>query len=204
MRASEKIICTCEQCGFIFKNRIKQRKGIVQKFCSTKCMGEYNNTSVLVSCVLCEKEFKKTKNQAKKHPNHFCSRSCAATYNNKHKTKGTRVSKLELWLQSKLQEQYPSLDFHFNQKNTINSELDIYIPSLKLAFEVNGVFHYKPVFGEAKFHKIQKNDLDKQIKSKEKNINLHIINISSQKRFKETTSFVFLNTISSIINGSPT
>jgi len=48
---------------------------------------------------------------------------------------------------------YPDLVIHFNKKDAINSELDIYIPSLKLAFELNGIFHYEPIFGKENFLK---------------------------------------------------
>ncbi len=46
------------------------------------------------------------------------------------------ISKLEKWLALQLVTLYPNLDFHFNDKMTIKSELDIYLPSLKLAFEI--------------------------------------------------------------------
>lgn len=43
------------------------------------------------------------------------------------------------------------LDFKFNDRETIGLKLDIYIPSLKLAFEINGVFHRKNIFGKLAF-----------------------------------------------------
>ena len=36
----------------------------------------------------------------------------------------------------------------------INSELDVYVPSLNLAFELNGIFHYEPIYGEKKLNQI--------------------------------------------------
>jgi hypothetical protein len=80
------------------------------------------------------------------------------------------------------------------------SELDIYIPSLKLAFELNGIFHYEPIFGNEKLNKIQKNDNNKFLKCQEKNISLCIIDTSSQKYFKEQTSKKILDIIINIIN----
>ena len=88
--------------------------------------------------------------------NNFCSRSCSATFNNKNKTYGTRRSKLEVFLEKELIKLYPDLLFHFNRKDTINSELDIYIPSLKLAFELNGIFHYEPIYGDNKLSPLDK------------------------------------------------
>ena len=76
----------------------------------------------------------------------FCNHSCAATYNITHKTVGTRRSKLEVWLESQLRELYPNLTLLPNDKTAINSELDFYFPELKLAFELNGIFHYEPIY----------------------------------------------------------
>lgn len=132
--------------------------------------------------------------------NLFCSKSCAGTYNNKNKTHGTRVSKLEIWLQGKLDELYPNLEIHYNRKDTINSELDIYIPSLKLAFELNGVFHYEPIFGENKLSQIQNNDDRKFQACLELGIELCIIDSSQFKNFKEERAKKYLNIIITIMN----
>lgn len=71
---------------------------------------------------------------------------------------------------------------------------------MKLAFELNGIFHYEPIFGNEKLNKIQKNDNNKFFKCQEKNISLCIIDTSSQKYFKEQTSKKFLDIITNIIN----
>ena len=112
-----------------------------------------------------------------KQKNHFCSRSCAATYNNTHKTHGTRVSKLEVFLQEELPKKY-SYEFHFNRKDAINSELDVYIPELKLAFELNGIFHYEPIYGPDKLNQIQNNDNRKFQACLEQGIELCVIDTS--------------------------
>lgn len=157
----------------------------------------------LVNCKECNIEFKKIRNQIIVSPNHFCSKSCAARYNNKHKTHGTRRSKLEAYIEQKLTEFYPNLEILYSNKTIIESELDIYIPSLKLAFELNGIFHYEPIFGDNKLNQIQNNDSNKFQKCQEKGISLCIIDSSSQKRFTEQSSQKFLDIIIKIINGSP-
>jgi len=138
--------------------------------------------------------------QIKKSKLNFCCQSCAATYNNTHKTKGTRISKLEVWLSKQLQQLYPNLEFQFNQKEAINSELDIYIPSLRLAFELNGIFHYEPIYGSEKLSSTQNNDNRKYQACIEQGIELCIIDTSHQTYFKEQTSLKFLNIIQNIIN----
>lgn len=77
--------------------------------------------------------------------------------------------------------------------------LDIYIPSLKLAFELNGIFHYKPIFGNDKLTKTQNNDNKKLQACLEQNIELCVIDVSSQKYFKQNTSQKYLDIIIDII-----
>lgn len=199
----------CDVCGSVYtvkkKNiRDSERKGCKSHACSKGCMRELAlgtvERSAEVACKNCGKKFHKKPNQIKKSKNHFCSRSCAATYNNTHKTKGTRRSKLENWLELKLSKKYPNLKIDFNKKDAINSELDIFFPELSLAFELNGIFHYEPIFGEDKLSQVQNNDSRKFQACLEKGIELCIIDTSSQKYFKESSSKKFLEIISSIVD----
>lgn len=141
--------CKCYHCDKIF---YMQKKDIIFelnnnrgriKFCTFKCSREFLKKRKMVTCANCSTTIEKKLLEIKKskNNNNFCSRSCAATYNNTHKTKGNRRSKLEAYLEKELTKTYPHLEIHFNRKDTINSELDIYIPSLKLAFELNSIFH---------------------------------------------------------------
>ena len=131
--------------------------------------------------------------------NSFCSSTCSATYNNTHKKFGIRRSKLEKWLEEKLIQLYPNLEFHFNRKDTINAELDIYLPSLKLAFELNGIFHYEPIYGDKKLQSTQSNDKRKFQACLEQNIELCIIDVSKENYFKEHISKKYLDIITNIV-----
>ena len=195
-------------CALCNKSFLKTKKEIINKhnktgsmpkFCSIVCHGKDKTLKGrrLVKCTNCNKEF--YKDLCAVSEKNFCTKSCAATFNNKNKTHGTKRSKLEVYLENRLQELYPNLDFIFNGKEEINSELDIYIPSLKLAFELNGIFHYEPIFGNDKLNQIQNNDSNKFQKCQEKGISLCIIDTSSQKRFTEQSSQKFLDIISKII-----
>jgi len=205
-KPEEKLQCECEVCHKIFyvtKHQI-MRSFISNKhkinFCSQKCNGLSRYNKVEVKCLNCEKIFLKNPGEIKKSPNHFCCKSCSNSYNNTHKKYGIRRSKLEIYIEQELYKKYPDLIMEFNKKNTINSELDIYIPSLKLAFELNGIFHYEPIFGEEKLSKIINNDKRKFQACLEKKIELCIIDASSLKNFKELRAIKFLNIIENIIN----
>jgi hypothetical protein len=152
---------TCVYCNGKFKktkHRIKQtlnpNDNRTANYCSLKCCYINKNSSINVTCKNCNVEFKIFPYKYKKRPYYFCSQSCSATHNNKNKTYGTRRSKLEKWLEEQLTLLYPNLQMDFNKKTVIGSELDIYIPSLNLAFELNGIFHYEPIYGINKLEQV--------------------------------------------------
>jgi hypothetical protein len=70
----------------------------------------------------------------------------------------TTCSKFENWLQEQLPKDYPNICFVFNDCVTIGKELDILIPSLNLAFEINGISHYKPIYGMESLERTQISD----------------------------------------------
>jgi len=153
-----------------------------------------------IKCDNCKKTFEKRINQIKKSKHHFCCSSCAGTYHNAHKTHGYRRSKIEIWIEKELDRLYPSIPILYNDTDTINLELDIYIPSISLAFELNGIFHYEPIFGLNKLSRTQFNDKAKFQKCIDKKIELCIIDISSLKYFKEQKAQKYLNIITAIID----
>ena len=205
-KTTDKLMCECSICHQPF---LAEKRSINYSltgtrntclFCSKKCRKINDTKGLSVNCLQCGKEFTKSLCQIKKSSNHFCSRSCAVTFHNAHKTTGNRRSKLEMWIEHNLTKLYPDLEIHFNQKSAINSELDIYIPSLNLAFELNGIFHYEPIYGIDKLNQIQNNDISKSKACHTSKIDLCIIDTSSQKYVKESTSQKYLDIIINIIN----
>ena len=194
----------CNKTFYRSKNKVcsyKSTKGYqTGDFCSIECSNLYHNSPTIIPCEQCGTLSKKRSGKNKNQKHHFCSLSCAAKYRNSHKIKGTRVSKLEVWISQQLPIIYPNLEFHFNRKDAINGELDIYLPSLKLAFELNGIFHYEPIYGPEKLSSIQNNDHRKMQACIEQCIELCLIDVSTFKHFKEQRAIKFLQIIQNIID----
>lgn len=215
LKAKGKVPLECKHCHKLFykvKNEVltvlknnRLNTGTYKRadFCSLSCVRSFGRV-VSTECTNCLKQIVRTTSSIKKVKNVFCSKSCAATYNNRHKKYGTRRSKLEKWIEEKLTKFYPNIEIHFNKKDAINSELDIYIPSLKLAFELNGIYHYEPIHGEKKLSSIKANDQCKFKSCIEKGIELCVIDVSSLLYFKEKKANEFLDIILSIISSKMT
>ena len=90
---------------------------------------------------------------------------------------------------------YPNLEIQFNRRDIIGRELDIFFPTLNLAVEISGIFHYKPIFGEDKLSKIQNSDALKVKLCKEHGIHLIVLDISEIKSFSPILMTPHLNTI---------
>lgn len=171
------------------------------KYCSKKCSQLSQIVSVIEQCCQCGKDIEIMPSEKKKSKSGrmFCNRSCSATYHNSHKTTGTRRSKLEVWLESELEKSNSELKIDYNLTTAIEQELDIYLPELKLAIEINGIFHYKPIFGDKKFQRTQATDIKKKINCINSNITLIIIDVSTYNCFKPETAQPFLHAILKII-----
>jgi hypothetical protein len=200
---------SCEICKSTFKrNKQDIHQSLTNKnsknkcnYCSNACNNKSNIKKIKLNCSYCVKEIEKSPHELKKSKsgNHFCSKSCATTFKNKNKKTGDTRSKLEYWIEEQLVNLYPNLEIHFNRRDAIKSELDIYIPTLNLAFELNGIFHYEPIFGIDKLQKTKANDIYKSKACYDAKIDLCIIDTSGQKYTKPSTSQKYFDIINNII-----
>ena len=200
----------CEVCHKFFnkpkvtiRNAMNPMRGESCKHCSKECTNISKIKLIKLNCLICSNDIYRHPSQLKLYPLSFCSKSCASKYSNTHKKTGSNRSKLEFWLEIELTKIYPNLKILYNNVDTIKAELDIYIPSLSLAFEINGIFHYEPIFGEIKYNKTKFNDKRKFKLCYDNNISLCIIDSSELKYFKPEKAKKYLEIISSIINQHP-
>lgn len=176
------------------------------RYCCRKCYGlasrEPRHTVV---CAQCNKPKHMLDGQLRQHANHkskhhFCSLRCSGLYGAAHKTTGSQRSKLEIWLEERLLFLYPQLYIRFNDRVAIQSELDIHIPSLNLAFELNGPVHYEPIFGQDKLARTQQRDRHKMHACTDHGIDLCVIDVSGRKYFKPEFSEYVLGLVVQTIN----
>lgn len=184
--------CVCLNCNNSFlieAKRLKSHSGKIGhkdykpmnigRYCSKKCLYESKKNKLQLSCPNCSKPVSRTPSEMAKTTRNFCSSSCAAIYNNTHKTTGTRRSKLEAYIEEQLCAEFPNLELICNGKDAIGSELDFYFPQLRLAIELNGIFHYEPIYGVDKLEQVQRNDQQKSIACNQAGIEFCIIDTST-------------------------
>ena len=173
----------CKQCGIAFQ---KKR---TQQYCSKACKKKSTRKYHLI-CQHCQSPY-----HAERVDSKFCSHKCRSInlqlHLFAHKKSGLSRSKIELFIESKIKQDYRDVVFVFNNKSEIGMELDIYSPQLKLAIELNGVFHYLPVYGDSVLQKIQKRDKQKFDLCAARYIDFHIIDLGNEGYTKHYANRIY-------------
>ena len=184
----------CNKTFLLEKHRVQRAaKRGTGKYCSQTCARHARRTSQEVPCANCKTLFRKHGVELKRTGNHFCSRSCSAQFNNRHKNLGaSRRSKAEDYLSGLIRRDFPSLKMIQNDRALLPSglEIDIVIPHLKLAIELNGPVHYFPLFGDEKLSKIRSADILKQVEIQAAGYSLLVIDISAYGYFKKAKAML--------------
>lgn len=201
-RARAAVPLECENCGIVFRKpkcdvltSLKGNPQFALRFCSLKChhSKRVKDAHVEVACEQCDRVVVKQISWLKNNRHNFCSRSCSAKFQNAHKTLGRlRKSKAETYLAGVIRADFKGLLVDENVRGVLPSglELDLYVPALRLAIELNGPLHYFPIFGEAKLKSIQDKDIKKEVEAQSVGCNLITVDISRIKYWRETQAFL--------------
>jgi hypothetical protein len=173
----------CDQCGkegYKKPSLLKNRKNI---FCCKECSDKFKDKRVEVICLVCQKVFLKEQCEIKRYGRHCCSKECGKLLRIFHKNWGSSRSKLEIYIENQMKNIF---SFFIDYNNTETGyELDIYVPHLDLAIEINGIFHYKAIYGMKKLLRVQQIDKEKVVECKKRNIKLIVIDVSNDKSTKK-------------------
>ena len=172
-----RIRCMCSNCKKIFwRKESRITFPIKNVFCSSKCNKQYrknNTTEKIYNCASCGQKIKVPLHKVKKSKNHFCSRSCTAKFYGFLQKIHRSRSKLEHYLEAQIKESFPHLKLIANDRVCLSGkEIDLYLPEIKLAIEINGPHHYKAIYGKDRMVSTLQNDTFKRLMCMVKGIDL--------------------------------
>jgi hypothetical protein len=120
-----------------------------------KCEETWRQKKVLVEweCPQCHKKLQVSQRESSRRK--YCSGTCRNLATNP--SRNGSVSKAESLLCDLLETSGYSIDR--NRRDILSGlEIDIWIPSLQISIEYNGIHHLKPIHGEETLRKIQAKD----------------------------------------------
>lgn len=86
----------------------------------------------------------------------------------KNELVGLGRSQAEEMVIALLRLKYPGLKIKRNDKSVLGrQEIDIHLTDYKIAIEVDGITHSKPIYGQERFLEMQARDVKKEVKLKE-------------------------------------
>jgi hypothetical protein len=178
----KKVKVRCTECNTeILRNRHYVNKSKTGKFfCNLACKANHQRapttTTIKEPCGNCGKIVEKSSHakRASKSGHIFCNLSCSSTYNHKHRAKSFR-SKTEKYLEKLIEEEFPGLKIETNNCTYIGLELDLFMPQILFAIEVNGPLHYEPIYGKKQLHEIQERDRNKLEMCQNKLVDLRVL-----------------------------
>jgi hypothetical protein len=148
----------------------------------------------ITNCPECQKEFMIKERKPTKHGKRYCSKSCRMRHFNLHyyTYAQSNSSYPENYLFSLLTAEFPNLNIQKNNRTFLQRglELDIFIPQLNLAIEINGPVHYKPIFGEERLADVKQKDQIKILELRSKQVQLIVLNVSELTKLHAQQSFI--------------
>lgn len=159
------------------KNKSEQIKKLWEQ-------GFYSKTKTLQEwiCPVCSNKLQLREFEVRKRK--YCSGTCRNKINNQI-VRGTR-SKAEKELEITLIREFPNLKVIYNSRKILsnNKELDVYIPTLSLAIEWNGPWHYMDCRTKEFLNETKERDLQKEKECETLGIKLYVVkDLTSHKKF---------------------
>lgn len=192
-------IIKCNHCNKDFREVFFHLNQNKKHYCSVECRNEGSKKQIEIECWYCHKKIMKQVRKFKMHKSHFCSKSCRTKYHVPCRLSGSR-SKLEKIIENEFKILYPTLEIHYNNRDAIGSELDIYIPIIKTGIQLNGPTHYVDIYGLEKLERTQKMDKQKEDVCKNKGIHLCIIDVRGLTYYKKDRVDKYINMVKTIID----
>lgn len=189
---------TCDNCSTLFEKEVKFYNRNIKRGSPNRCKTCRQRKIIKLHCEQCNIEFTKKPYEVRRTSHHYCSKPCFAYWHNAHKNKGTRRSKIEHFLEKRINDSYPKLALLCNKRDVIASELDLYFPDLSLAIELNGIVHYEPIYGLQTLSRIQRKDHEKRLACFSRNIELIIIPVKG--KFSNEKAEAVFQLISDLLN----
>jgi len=184
----------CRNCGIDVRPTAAQKWKLKNKlidgiFCSRSCKAAGSRRRHTAECAVCGKSITRQLSQLKKSKSGkiFCSPRCGTIWSNWKGPKFKERSILERAIGEELVDLFPDLKIHLGDISPIDSSVDIWIPELKLAIEINGPHHYEPLRGDiSAYISTVKNDLRKIRQAQTAGVSLYVLNA---RRFKGKRAF---------------
>ena len=191
----------CSHCNVPMLRDRYDFKHLDNMYCSRKCRDLHNTAKTMVCCAECGQQTlkKRCHIEKSKTKKFFCGSSCAGTYNSRIKKTGYIRSKLEIETEGVLKARYPDLEILFNNRSLIKKELDIYIPSLAVAIEINGTGHYEPIYGDEKLKRTLDNDSIKKECCEKIGVKLFVVSTLGQVYVTSKTNYPYIQQMIDII-----
>lgn len=192
---------TISEC-IICHKKIKQTPTKMRVYCSRACTALSKINRVTIKCNQCGIEKQQIPSHVKS--TNFCNSSCKSKYFIKLR-KGFKKSFAEIFLLNLIKTDFNNLTIFDNVRSILPSglEIDIFIPDVNLAIELNGPCHYFNIYGADTLNKVQNRDLIKQTEIQQlgfKFIVLNISMISCRTKLKKFLLDQYINNIKPILS----
>ena len=164
----KRIDVPCTECG-ITVSRPPSLRDTRKVFCSEFCHNKNQDTKIDCICAKCGKAFRLSPIYVERtlHDKNFCSTECSSKFYHEE-------SYVESLLSAMLSAE--GLVHARNDRTVIKPlELDIWIPDKRVAIEINGPAHYKPIFGAEALAGQRARDKRKRELCKELGIKLRVV-----------------------------